>query len=128
MSPSSRETAARRTCACLRIAASTAPLASAASRAAAQLHQNAGANLLVQEACKLNNRLDILSSWLVNLFVLLSVLILVYIATQAYSGRLNWKHLAVLGGSVAMLALSHLVPAFFFDADCRNMFDVQIVQ
>ena len=75
-------------------------------------------NALITEACKLYERLQTLSEWIRNFFILVSVFILIFIGVQAYSGRLNWKHLAILGGSVAILALAHLVPQFFFTGEC----------
>lgn len=75
---------------------------------------------LITEACKLYDRLDILASWVRNFFILVSALILIFIFVQSFSGRINWKHLAVLGGSVAILALAHLLPQWFFTADCAH--------
>ena len=82
------------------------------------LAQSGGPNELIDQACLLYDRLQTLASWVRNFFILVSVFILIFIGVQAYSGRLNWKHLAVLGGSVAILALAHLVPQFFFTGDC----------
>ena len=85
-----------------------------------QAHTPTTSSELFIQGCRLHDRLQALAGWVRNLFILGSVFILIFIGVQAYSGRLNWKHLAILGGSVAILALSHLVPRFFFNALCQT--------
>ena len=70
---------------------------------------------LQSEGCKLVARVLTLAKWVRNVFLILSVLILIFLGVAGYAGRFNWKHLAILGGSAAFLAVAHFVPPYFFE-------------